>query len=197
MARFEDVGAVLDQLEKWDAQEGHFLKGQLDLTRVGMSGHSFGAITTQGVSGQVVLGSGTKYTDERIDAALAMSPSSSPLGGQERAFGKVKIPWMLMTGTQDRSAIGRSTVEDRLKVYPALPGGGKYELVLKDAEHMAFSDRTLRGREHRNPNHHRAIIALSTAFWDAHLKEILPAKNWLQGGGAKSVLEKGDRWQRK
>ena len=62
---------------------------------------------------------------------------------------------------------------------------------------MAFSDRTLRGRNHRNPNHHQAIIALSTAFWDAHLKKQAPARKWLDGGGAKSILGEGDRWQRK
>jgi predicted dienelactone hydrolase len=195
VARFLDVPAVLDQLERWHGEDGHFLEGRLDLGKVGMSGHSFGAVTTQGVSGQVMPGRGTKYTDKRIDAALPMSPSVPPVGTPERAFEKVEIPWLLMTGTKDHSPIGRSTVEDRQRVYPALPPGDKYELLLKDAEHMAFSDRTLRGREHRNPNHHKAIIALSTAFWDAHLKGNNAARLWLQGGGAKGVLEKDDRWQ--
>ena len=48
----QDVPAVLDQLEAWNKTSGHQLAGRLDLTRVGMSGHSFGAITTQAVSGQ-------------------------------------------------------------------------------------------------------------------------------------------------
>jgi hypothetical protein len=82
-------------------------------------------------------------------------------------------------------------------VYPNLPAGiDRYELVLKDAEHSAFTDRPLPGdKEQRNPNHHRAILALSTAFWDAHLRGDESARAWLHGPGARSVLEEGDRWQ--
>ncbi|NLC82242.1 MAG: dienelactone hydrolase, partial [Lentisphaerae bacterium] len=47
------------------------------------------------------------------------------------------------------------------------------------------------------PNHHRAILALSTAFWDTHLRGDDAARAWLTGDGPRSVLEKNDRWQRK
>ena len=88
------------------------------------------------------------------------------------AFGSVKIPWMLMTGTKDTSPIGGQTVETRLAVFPALAAGDKYELVLNNAEHSVFTDRALPGdREPRDPNHHRVILALSTAFWDAFVKQ--------------------------
>ncbi|TVS18351.1 MAG: hypothetical protein EA424_11050 [Planctomycetaceae bacterium] len=43
---------VLDRLAEWNAAADHALAGRLDLHRVGMSGHSFGAQTTQAVSGQ-------------------------------------------------------------------------------------------------------------------------------------------------
>ena len=106
---------------------------------------------------------------------------------------------MLMTGTKDLvPLIGKADMKSRLAVYPALPPGGKYELVLDRAEHSAFTDRPLPGdTEKRNPNHHRAILALSTAFWDAYLRDDPAAKAWLDGDGPKSVLEKDDRWQRK
>lgn len=197
LARFADVKAVLDQLGKWQGEKGHLLFEKMDLTRVGMSGHSFGAVTTQAVCGQSTGRRGAEHADKRIDAALAMSPSLPPFGMPEAAFGAVKIPWMLMTGTKDSSPIGRTSPEDRQKVYSALPPGGKYQLVLKDAEHMAFSDRTLLGLKHRNANHHRVITALSTAFWDTWLKKEKAAKGWLEGEGAKGVLGEGDGWRRK
>jgi len=79
-----------------------------------------------------------------------------------------------------------------------VPPGGKYELVLYDAEHSAFTDRALPGdKAQRNPNHHRAILALSTAFWDAYLGNNQAAKDWLDGNGPGSILEKKDRWQKK
>jgi hypothetical protein len=53
LLRVQDVPAVLDQLEVWNKDAAHALAGQFDLNHVGMSGHSFGAVTTQAVSGQV------------------------------------------------------------------------------------------------------------------------------------------------
>jgi predicted dienelactone hydrolase len=89
-----DVPAVLNQLERWNAQAGHPLVGRLDLSRVGMSGHSLGAITTQAVSGQSMPGGAQPYTDARIEAAIAFSPSRPQRGGPEQAFGNVRIPWL-------------------------------------------------------------------------------------------------------
>ena len=202
MLRVADIPAVLDQLTRWHADEAHALRGRLDLTRVGMSGHSFGAVTTQAVSGQSLAIGGARFTDPRINVAVAMSPSVPAAGSAERAFGGVKQPWLLMTGTKDVARIGAMTIggdlDSRLGVYPALPPGDKYELVLNNAEHGAFGERSLPGEgANRNPNHHRVILALSTAFFDAFLKGDAEAKAWLNGEGPRSVMEKEDKWQRK
>jgi dienelactone hydrolase len=194
--RVQDVGATLDQLERWNVDVSSPLRGRLDLAHVGMSGHSFGAVTTQAVSGQSMpLGKGA---DARIRAAMMFSPSAPRRGDAKRAFGSVAIPWMLMTGTKDAAAITNIDVASRLEVFPALPPGSKYELVLNLAEHSAFTDRALPGdRETRNPNHHRAILAISTAFWDAYLRNDAKAREWLDGPGPRSVLESADGWQKK
>jgi hypothetical protein len=164
-----------------------------------MSGHSFGAVTTQAVSGQTFPLGGTSLTDKRIKAAISFSPSSPRKGIEPRqAFSGVKIPWMLMTGTKDVAPIGDQDVKSRLSVFPARPSGGKYELVLDNAEHSVFTERPLPGeKEKRNPNHPRVILALSTAFWDAYLRDDAQAKAWLDGDGPKHVLEAGDKWQMK
>jgi predicted dienelactone hydrolase len=197
IARVRDVPVVLDALERWNSESGDELAGRMNLQRIGMSGHSFGAITTQAVAGQQFLRGGHNFTDPRIDAALMMSPSAPRRGGRiESAFENVRIPWLLMTGTRDTAVIGDATVDSRLAVFPALPAGRKFELVLDRAEHSAFSDRALPGdREPRNPNHHRAILALSTAFWDAWLKDDVAAQRRLQSEAARSALEAADRWQ--
>ena len=139
-------------------------------------------MTTQAVSGQSFGSAGALFTDRRIRAAVALSPSSPRRGDAATAFGSIAIPWMLMTGTRDTAPIGDTDVASRLRVFPSLPPGDKYELVLADAEHSAFSDRALPGDQAaRNPNHHRAILALSTAFWDAYLRRDEAALAWLQG----------------
>ena len=144
-----------------------------------------------------MLGRGAQFTDARIDAALILSPSAPRAGSAVQAFGKVALPWLLMTGTDDTSPIGDIDVADRLAVYPALPPGSKYELVLDGAQHSAFGDVQGVRTAKRNPNHHRVILALSTAFWDAYLKNDTAARAWLDGDGPRTVLQSKDRWQRK
>ncbi len=197
LLRVQDVPVVLDQLEVWSKDTAHAFAGRFDLKRVGMSGHSFGAITTQAVSGQV-FPLGKSFTDERIKAAVVMSPSGPANGNTKQAFGSVKIPWMLLTGTKDSNPISRADAKTRLIVFPDLLPGSKYQLVLDNAEHSAFTERALPGEtERRNPNHHRAILAVTTAFWDAYLRNDEEARLWLDGDEVPSVLEKDDQWQKK
>lgn len=196
--RMQDVPAVLDQLAKWNDEPTHALAGRLNSQRVGMSGHSFGAQTTQAISGQTFGLVGQPLAESRIKAAIIMSPSLPARGDVKAAFAKVKLPWMLMTGTLDGGAIGNQTPETRRGVFPLLPPGDKFELVLDKAEHSVFTERPLPGeKEPRNPNHHRVILALSTAFWDAYLRDDQAAKQWLTGNGPRSVLAAEDVWQQK
>ncbi len=193
LLRVKDVSSVLDKLASWNTDKHHPLAGRLDMSHIGMCGHSFGAVTAQAVSGQS-FGNKPIYTDNRIAAVILFSPSSPRQGKPGPAFATVKIPWLLMTGTKDVTPLSVD-MESRLAVYPNLPGE-KYELVLDGAEHYAFTDVDFPAKNrNRNPNHHRAILAISTAFWDTYLRKNREAKNWLQGDGPHSVLEPKDKWQ--
>lgn len=180
-ARIQDVRSVIDQLEIWNQTNEHALSGRLDIEHIGMSGHSFGAVTTLRVAGlKPPFGQATP--DERISAFMVMSPQ--PGGNNPQvALRSVKKPMLCMTGTDDRSVINRRlTPEMRQQVYESLPAGDKYQLVLQDANHMSFSDSTssrLR-KQTRNPQHHAAIQAISVKFWDAYLNHKPEAKKWLQ-----------------
>lgn len=196
-ARINDVKAVLDILALWQTDNDSPFYKRMNLGLVAMSGHSFGAITTQAVSGQkdMFLRRGP---DERIDAAIILSPSSPRFRSAAAAFGEVRIPWLLMTGTEDVSRIGNQTVSSRLAVFPALPSGNKYELVLYEAKHSAFTEAFfLNENDNRRPHHHLAIKSISTAFLDMYLKKDPRAKEWLIGEGPQSVLAINDRWQTK
>ena len=197
MDRLRDVPAVIDALQEMGSDAASPLAARIDFERIGMSGHSYGAITTQAVSGQSQLGR-TRFTDERIKAALVLSPSLHRRDPMGASFKTVTIPWMLMTGTDDIAGVGTQDIASRLAVFPALPTGDKYELVLDGGEHHAFTDTDEGGRKRsRNPNHHRVIMAVSTAFWDAHLQNEEAAENWLKGEGPRDVLDPEDRWQLK
>lgn len=196
--RCEDVAVVVSQLKHWNADGEHALHGRMQPDRVGVSGHSFGAHTVQAVLGQAFPLVGTPFKTTGLRAGIAYSPSAPARGDPGRAFRKIDKPLMLMTGTKDDSPIGSQTPDSRLKVFPALPKSiARYELVLDGAQHLAFSDRKTNRllSSRRNPNHHRVILALSTAFWDAHLRDDAEARAWLHGSGPRELMESGDRWR--
>lgn len=196
LLRVHDIPAVLDQLTTWNQTAGHPLAGRLDLAHIGMSGHSFGAATTEAVSGETLPIEGQDLTDPRIRAAVAFSPSTPVTGHPDRAFGSVPVPWLLMTGTRDIAPIGHADLKSRRAVYANLRGAPKYEVVLDRAEHSAFGDGPLPGdHEPRNPNHHRVMLALTTAFWDTYLKNDPAARAWLNSDQPRTVLEPADSWQ--
>jgi predicted dienelactone hydrolase len=192
--RTQDVPAVLDSLAKWNAEKGHVLHGRMDLEKVGMSGHSFGAQTTQVMAGQSA--GRISLRDARVDAAVMMSPSPPARGDVAAAFATVKIPCLLLTGTLDDSPIGNTTPADRLKVFPHLKEAPAWQVVFDKADHMAFGQREVRGKVTKEPRYHRAILALSTAFWDAELKDRPEARKWLNDDAAKKVLVPADRWEK-
>ncbi|WP_232102614.1 alpha/beta hydrolase family protein [Gimesia aquarii] len=195
--RYQDVSAVLNQLASWNADAKHQFHKKIDMQRIGMSGHSYGAVTTQGVSGQSLPLVGKRYTDPRIKAAVMFSPSYRGRLDRKQSFGQVSIPWMTLTGTKDKSVINDTTVEDRRKVYRALPDSiDKYELVLSGAQHSAFTDGPERlGKPRRNPQHHPRILAVTTAFWDTYLHQNRDAGKWLQGKQCRELLDSEDQWQ--
>ncbi|ADB16378.1 dienelactone hydrolase-like protein [Pirellula staleyi DSM 6068] len=198
--RCQDVKAVVEQLSVWNKTQGHLLFGRVDPQRIGMSGHSFGASTTQGVLGQSIPLLGPRFLVPEIRAGIAYSPSIPQRGNPETAFAKIDRPFLLMTGTLDDSPIGGQTPASRRKVYPALPTTiDRYELVLDGGKHSAFSEREIKlkllGGGQKNPNHHRVILAITAAFWDTYLKEDSAAQAWLQGEGPRQIMEKPDLWQ--
>ncbi len=204
MLRIDDVKAVIDYLEKVQRDDSDVtgvakrLAKQLDLKHLGMSGHSFGAITTQMVSGQSPVVASQKPTDSRITAAVVLSPSPPKIGQPDKYFSNVSIPWLLMTGTKDDSPIGDQSAESRLKVFPALPAGSKYHVVFDGGTHSFLGERNgITNNSGEQTTHAKATVALSTAFWDAYLMTDPAASQWLDGDGPKKILAEKDVWQTK
>ena len=178
--RLDDVAFVIDQLHVWNNEKDHPLYQKLNLDKIGMCGHSFGAATTLGVAGRKYP-RGRSFQENRITAFFAMSPQTSKrVYTAEQAFGHLTRPLLCMTGTKDGSPIDPTVKpESRREVFAALPKSDKYQLVLQDAQHSAFGDSPGKART-RDPRHHPAILTISTHFWDAYLKDDPAAKTWLQ-----------------
>ncbi len=100
-----------------------------------------------------------------------------------------------MTGTRDSSPIRNMSPTDRLQVFPALRNAPAWQVVFENLEHMDFGERGMQNEGQEEKRYHKAILALTTAFWDAHLKGNPCAFKWLNGQGAKSVLTPEDQWE--
>ena len=194
LARFGDVPFVLDNLQDWLADHEE-IAPLIDLNTIGMSGHSFGAMTTQVLLGQQFpdeQGILQDYSDPRFKAGVLYSPVPAfHLTGElpDRIYGGIDRPMFHMTGTDDSSPVEGFGYERRLAVYDHSVKAEKMLMILKDGDHMVYNGS--RGKLGQNPNRakHENIIKLAAlAYWDAKLKGDKSAQDWLTGGGFVTYL---------
>jgi predicted dienelactone hydrolase len=185
-ARPLDVRFVLDRLEALN-RGGSPLAHRLDLGRIGLAGHSFGAWTTLVVAGQDVGRSDA--ADPRIKAAVAMSAPAPKRHDYDRIYRDVRIPVLHMTGTLDDSPLGEISAAERRIPYDHIHGADQYLVTFQGGDHMVFSGRLL-GVRAKDPLFQGLVLQGTTAFWDAYLKGDVAAKAWLAQGGYAAVLGK-------
>lgn len=193
--RFYDVPFVLDQLPRL-AEEKPEIGEHMNLALVGMSGHSFGALTTQVAAGQMFPdkeGHLLTIRDERIRAGVLYS--FVPMGHitaapPETLFGPMEIPLLFMTGTADDSPVEEFDYTYRMPVYEQAGCREKYLLVLEEGDHMVFAGSRGKLADHPKRHVHEGIIkVLSLAFWEAYLRGDEKAKAWLTGEGVRAYLK--------
>ena len=196
--RVRDVPAVLKQLDVWNKQAGHALSGRVDLTRVGMSGHSFGAVTTQAVSGQSAAVIGQRFTDQRIRAAIAFSPSSPRRGDPATAFGSVRHSLDADDRHEGHGADRRSNGRIAFGRLSALAGEDR-QVRIGAAQCRAFG---LYRAELCRVTANSGIRITTAPSWPSPPPSGTPtcasddaARGWLHGTEARSVLESKDGWQ--
>ena len=171
-ARYGDVPFAIDQLTR-EAARGGTLAGRIDLTKLGMSGHSFGALSTLVAAGQRVPGAeGRNYAEPRIKAAIAYSPNKPRNDDVATAFAGVKTPMLHMTGTQDRSPMDlEGSPFERTAPYQVISGADQYLVILDGGDHAVFGGpRTApRPNRPRDAEHMSLVKAETIRFWRAYL----------------------------
>lgn len=185
-ARVADVKFVLDELERRKAA-GDPVAQRIDLQRIGLSGHSFGAVTTQAIAGQD-FGGAYPAADPRPRAFIAFSPSARSRSAAAQ-FAAIERPFFSITGTADgRVGPGLGVpAARRLIPYEGMPSGDKFLLNLDGADHMIFNGgprRRTAGDPERDALHVRLIRATTTAFWLAYLADDGDARRALAAAAA-------------
>lgn len=200
LQRFCDVPFVLDELTAL-AEQYPLVAREMDMESIGMSGHSFGAITTQVMAGQHLGKGKRKYRlhEPRFKAAIAYSPSPTynhAVEPPEDIYSGMEIPMMFMTGTEDASPISGKSYHYRLPIFENAKGDENHLLVLEGGDHMVFAGS--RGKLNKNPKrekHEDIIRVASLAFWDAYLKDDKAAHDWLADGGFSDWLNGEGEYQ--
>lgn len=156
---------------------------RIDAERIGVAGHSYGAITVQALA---VDAAKPSRNGARIKAVIALSPGVITAANAQ-AMAAARLPFFCVTGDHDNfvtfSKGGHSRrlgvpLANRLAVYQALPKGQKQLLVLARADHMTFAGEPIDPRAFSRdvssgPRESEAawerVSAATTAFWTFHL----------------------------
>lgn len=164
--RLRDLRLVVDQAEVWEREiwpQG----AVVDLSRVGVAGHSLGAYGAQllmGVRARVGGGEMRSFRDERFKAGILVSPQGAGQQGLEaESWDQLRSPTLVITGTRDRGAGGQPW-EWKREPFDRSPPGNKFLLILDGAHHVAFGG--FRGQ----PNRWTPLVSeVSRQFWKAIL----------------------------
>jgi len=203
--RPKDVTFALDTLTRLNGEASFPLKGRLDLSRVGVGGHSFGAYTALAAAGRRLPGAtGESLADPRVKACVALS---SPSRGPEKdspSYRDFKTPCLHMTGTEDGSEGGKTGLSDlgsnpetligdtpaayRRAPFDSISGVEQYLVTFAGGDHMVFSGRARKEPRATDGRFQQLTCMATTAFWDATLKGDAAARAWLSGGGFRAAL---------
>ena len=142
--RPRDISFVIDELERINRDKTSF-QHRLDLNRLGVAGHSFGAFTALAVAGQVIAPGAViekSLADPRVKAIIPMSaPVPSNRGRLDEAYAGVRIPCLHMTGTRDASPIGDTQPAERRLPFDHCRNSDQYLITFTEGDHMVFSGR--------------------------------------------------------
>ena len=211
LGRVDDVRFLLDELARQQAKtDAPAWVKRADLSRIAMTGHSFGARTTMSLAGERYPGPIKSLADARITAFVAFSPATQGLKRTwPERYGEMTKPFFTVTGTIDGDVLGAgSNPKNRAALFDAQLAGDKFRVVFDGGDHSVFGGGDQRdaawlnrvtGENHESTTAKTARVirettnTLTLKFLDAYLKSDIKSKAWLLEE-AKSALGDAGEW---
>jgi predicted dienelactone hydrolase len=160
--RPKDISYVLDYLEQ---QNQAVYQGRLNLTNVGIGGHSFGGYTALAIAGAEIdfdylaqecdrslprlntslllqcralaLPRTTyNFRDPRVTSVVTLNPVNSSLFG-EKGLAKVNIPILMLAGTYDPAT---PAIYEQFRSFPWVSSQNKYLGLIQGQAHVNFAN---------------------------------------------------------
>jgi predicted dienelactone hydrolase len=124
-----DMAFVLDRLQQWSASapSGKF-KGRLDMTRIGVFGHSFGGATAAQFC----------HEDSRCKAGIDID--GQPFGSVIQAGLHQPFMFLMSDHSGEHDPEGPQIMANIQSIYDRLPPDGRLLLAIHGANHFLFSD---------------------------------------------------------
>ncbi len=218
--RPHDIRAVLNEVERMAAGE---LRGQIDIHKIAVGGHSAGSGGAQTIAGarRNFLNPPGSLSDPRPIAFLAFSPQQPGNSGffdtrfknPDHSWTDVQRPMLTATGDGDDSCesadipgacVGDTPFGRRIGFQRMPATGDKYHLYVHDADtfHMLFE---LNAKECVNKHVDAAkcaeivrwLSSTALAFLDGHVRQLPAAMQWLQSNRIEQASRGVAEWQRK
>lgn len=168
-----EVHSTVDFILAETARSGSFLSGLVDSNRLGVTGHSFGGLTTIALLGE---------SNSRFRAGMPMAPGIRSSDPADVSFDLTQIvsPVMFMMSEQDTLAL----YPDLRAGYATIPETTeRFAFVITNGTHLSFSNVcNTRCPEPGTLDHSsgkRIINTYGTAFFQVHLKGQLDYDSYL------------------
>ncbi|MCA9277790.1 MAG: alpha/beta fold hydrolase [Phycisphaeraceae bacterium] len=171
--RPKDVSFVLDSIATLEEQVPD-IAGHIDTARIGVGGHSYGAMTSQLIAG-VTPRTREDLSDQRAKAVLLISPQGENNILSSSAWDTLRGPVMTISGSNDTS-IENEPAEWRKQPFEHSPAG-RHVLVWIDEAYHSFGGITGRQRlsisDRAKPNaeHVKIVQQTSLAYWNTALRD--------------------------
>jgi dienelactone hydrolase len=140
--RVQDVLLVIDQLDQLE-QRYPELQGKIDRARIGVGGHSYGAMTAMLLGGAQTQPGAARPADPRIKAIVAMGPPGpgTSRGLTEQSWAQLTKPALFIVGTAETGVDDTETPEWRRRAYELSPAGDKWLVLLENGSYSAYTGR--------------------------------------------------------
>ncbi len=190
--RAAELSFLIDTLAEWNT-DGPW-QNRFDLSRIGMSGHSFGALSALELSGLRQPPELVSRKDPRVRAVIAYSGVGLDDDLPDGTYSDMATPVLYMTARGDFSYGTGHQARHKLVPFWRSGAPGQYALMLKGGDHHTLSGaRLAKGNAStRERLCHQWMRSIVLAFWDAYLRDDPAARRWLDQDCAR--LLKGDGW---
>lgn len=163
------IRSAIDFLYSVHSTDGP-LGSAVDLDKIGVAGNDLGALAALLVSGQLPPDNGPSLKDDRVAAALALSPTvfcEAELGSV--VYSLIDVPTASVAGTEDDGVVGNTKAEQRRIPFDSVRKTDAYLLTLIGGDHLVYGGHRMKSRQSNDAPFQETIRHFSSIFWLAYL----------------------------